>query len=128
MITSPRRTQSEQAFLLFPGKLHKGSHFPWVRTNYLGWRTHLNHFQSCDCLFQLSLYYIDCIFSLSCFPSCSIWNLRLFGLVLKMGLSSHWKKTFFCFWWFRLFLLNSILKPDSHPPKKCVLFASLKAL
>ena len=102
MITSQRRTRSEQAFLLFPGKLHKGSHFPWVRTNYLGWRLHLNHCQSCDCLFQLSLYYIDCIFSSSCFPSCSIWNLMLFGLVLKMGLSSNWKKTFFCFWRFCL--------------------------
>ena len=128
MITSQRRTRSEQAFLLFPGQLHKGSHFPWVRTNYLGWRLHLNHCQSCDCLFQLSLYYIDCIFSSSCFPSCSIWNLMLFGLVLKMGLSSNWKKTFFCFWRFCLFLLNSILKSGSHPPKKCVLFASLKAL
>ena len=128
MITSPRRTRSEQVFLLFPRKLHKESHFPWVRTNYLGWRLHLTHCRLCHCLFELSLYYIDCTFSSSCFPSCNIWSLMLFGLVLKIGLSSSWKKAFFCFSRFRLFLLNRILKSDSHLPKKLVLFASLKAL
>ena len=51
MITSPRSRWSEQAFLLFPGKLQKGSHFPWVRTT-LGWQLHLTHCQLCDFLFE----------------------------------------------------------------------------
>ena len=118
MITSPRRTRSEQVFLLFPRKLHKESHFPWVRTNYLGWRLHLTHCQLCDSLFELSLYYIDCIFSSSCFPSCSIWSLMLLGLVLKMGLSSNWKKVFFLFLTIPSVFIKSYFKVGLSPSKK----------
>ena len=71
IITNPKRRWSEQAFLLFPWKLHRGSHFPLVKTNYLVWRLHLTHCQLCDCLFEavLVLYRLCFFFVLFTFQS-----------------------------------------------------------
>ena len=71
IMTNPKRRWSEQAFLLFPWKLHRGSHFPLVKTNYLVWRLHLTHCQLCDCLFEafLVLYRLRFFFMLFTFQT-----------------------------------------------------------
>ena len=125
MMSSPRRRWSVQAFLWFLGKLHKGSHFPWVRTNYLQWRLHLTHCQLCVCLFEAlfvlcRLYFffesISILFFLRVHfnPSCNTRSLILFGLVLKMGFQCNWKKAFFCFWRFCPFFIESYFKQYWH--------------
>ena len=91
IITYPRRRRSEQAFLLFPEKPRKGSHFPWVRTNY---EVPFNPWSTLW-LFILSSLCIDCLhFN----PSCTIRSLILLGLVLEMGsFSVTGKRSFFVF-------------------------------
>ena len=83
---NPRRRWSEKAFLLFPQKLCKASHSPWVRTNYL-YEIFVKHIVNFVIVyFTFSLYKL--YFSSSCLhfkPTCSIQSLILLGLVLKMG-------------------------------------------
>ena len=111
MITSPRRRWSEQAFLLFPGKLYKGSHFPWIRTNYLRWRLHF----PIVVYLRLCLYYIDCIFFKLLTFQFFLYHLK-FNVIWVSAKNGAFnvtgKKPFFVFDDFVCFVLTRTLRID----------------
>ena len=104
MITSLRRRQSEQTFLLFPEKFHIGSLLELI----ISLKSSVNPLSTS--LLMTSSFYIDCIFSSRCLyfsHFCCIQSLILVRSMFEKGdFDLAGKGCFSCFWQFRLIFIK----------------------